>query len=52
MARNQVCKNYNVISMMMLIVNSRVLEKFQILNMHFRRIKLESKSNILTRNGY
>ena len=36
MAKKQVCRNYDVISMMMLIVNSRVLEKFQILNMHFQ----------------
>ena len=35
MARKQVCRKYDVISIMMLIINSRVLEKFQILNMHF-----------------
>ena len=34
--QKQVCRNYDVISMMMLVVNSRVLEKFQILNMHFQ----------------
>ena len=48
MARKQVCRKYNVISIMMLIINSRDLEKFQI----FHRIKFQLKANILTRNGY
>ena len=37
--QKQVCRNYDVISIMMLIVNSRVLEKFQIFNMHFQSEK-------------
>ena len=40
---------YDIIS---IIVNSRILEKFQILNMHLPLDKFELKGNILTRNGF
>ena len=42
---------YDVISMMMLIVNNRVLESFKFLTRILSKIKFDLKANILTGNG-
>ena len=53
MARKQVWRNYDVISIMMLIADFwKSLEKFKLLTCILGTIKFEVKSNILTGNGY
>ena len=50
MARKDVCRKYDVISIMMLIVG--FWKSFKFWTCIFRGIKFELNANILTRNGY
>ena len=50
MTRKDVCRKYDVISIMMLIVG--FWKSFKFWTCIFRGIKFELNANILTRNGY